>query len=72
MTLGADRIYYTCCQVPEGDQPGQVCSVVPVEDPELIDRLREAGVTFEAQPQASGALTTILGWVLPLLPLLAI
>ena len=46
--------------------------MVPVEDPGLIDRLREAGVTFEAQPEASGALTTILGWVLPLLPLLAI
>jgi cell division protease FtsH len=72
VTLGADRIYYTCCQVPEGDQPGQVYNVVPVEDPELIGRLREAGVTFEAQPQASGAMTTILGWVLPLLPLLAI
>ncbi|MBN1639936.1 MAG: ATP-dependent zinc metalloprotease FtsH [Anaerolineae bacterium] len=69
VTLGGDRIFYTCCTVPEGDQPGQVYNVVPVEDQDLIERLLEAGVTFRAEPPAGGLLTTVLGWIIPLLPL---
>jgi cell division protease FtsH len=40
-----------------------------VEDPDLIDRLLDAGVTFRAEPPSSGVVTTLLGWVIPLLPL---
>jgi len=69
VTLGGERIFYTCCTVPEGDEPGQVYNAVPVEDPDLIERLLEAGVTFQAQPPTGGLLTTLLGWVIPLLPL---
>ena len=69
VTVGAERIFYTCCQVPEGESPGQVYNVVPIEDPDLIERLREAGVTFQAQPPTSGFLTNLLGWIIPLLPL---
>ena len=39
VTVGGERIFYTCCTVPEGDKPGQVYNVVPIEDPDLIDRL---------------------------------
>ena len=69
VTLGGERIFYTCCTVPEGDEPGQVYNAVPVKDPDLIERLLEAGVTFQAQPPTGGLLTTLLGWVIPLLPL---
>ena len=69
VTLGGDRIFYTCCQVPDGDRPGQTYNVVPVEDPDLIERLLGAEVTFQAQPTTSGFLTSILGWIIPLLPL---
>ena len=69
VTLSGERIFYTCCTVPEGDQPEQVYNVVPVEDPDLISRLSEAGVTFQAEPPTSGLLTNLLGWIVPLLPL---
>ena len=45
VTLGGERIFYTCCTVPEGDEPGQVYNAVPVEDPDLIERLLEAART---------------------------
>jgi len=69
VTLGGERIFYTCCTVPEGDEPGQVYNAVPVDDPDLTERLLEAGVKFQAQPPTGGLLTTLLGWVIPLLPL---
>jgi cell division protease FtsH len=69
VTLGPDRIFYTCCEPLEGDSPDQVYNAVAVEDPDLIERLQKAGVTFEAEPPTSGALTALLGWVIPLLPL---
>ena len=69
VTLGPDRIYYTCCTPPEGDQPGQVYNAVRVDDKDLIVDLVAAGVTFRAQPPTSGLLPTLLGWIIPLLPL---
>jgi cell division protease FtsH len=40
VTLGGERISYTCCTVPEGDPPDQVYNVVPVEDLDLaIERV---------------------------------
>jgi cell division protease FtsH len=69
VTLGPDRIFYSCCKVPEGDVPGQTYNVVRLEDPDLIERLIESDVTFEAQAPTGSALTTVLGWIIPLLPL---
>jgi len=69
VTLSADRIFYTCCQVPEGDKPGQTYNVVPVDDPDMIDRLVAADVEFSAEPQTSGFITSLLGWIIPFLPL---
>ena len=66
VTLGADRIFYTCCEPPEGDKPGQTYNVVPVEDHDLIERLVAAGVTFEGQAPTISAFTMLLGWIIPL------
>ncbi len=69
VTLGEDRIYYTCCVPPEGDSEGQVYNAVRLEDPDLVQDLLDAGVTFSGEAPTSNLLTTLLGWVIPLLPL---
>ena len=69
VTLGEDRIFYTCCVTPEGDREGQVYNAVRLEDPDLVQDLLDAGVTFSAEAPTSSLLTTLFGWVLPLLPL---
>ncbi len=66
--IGEDRIVYTCCQEEEG-RP-QILNVVRVEDPDLIQRLTDAHVTFAAQAPASTLLTTLSGWLIPMLPML--
>jgi cell division protease FtsH len=70
VTIQEDRLLYTCCA--EGEEsagPERVNNVVRVDDPDLIDRLRESGVTFSAEPPPNTALTNLLGWIIPLLPL---
>lgn len=54
------------------NQKQAVRNVVAVNDPKLIDRLIESGVAFSAQPQTQGFLSSLLGWILPLLPLFLI
>jgi len=66
--IASDRITFTL-KTGEG-QKTTVANVVPVYDPSLTDRLIKAGVSFSAKPQGDGLLTTMLGWILPLLPLL--
>ncbi len=67
VTLTADRIMYTCC----GDtgQPPRVNNVVRVEDPDLIQRLVDAGVTFSGKAPTNALLPALLGWIIPMLPL---
>ena len=68
VSIGSTRIFYTT----KPDAPGErtpVYNVVAVEDPTLVDRLHRAGVTFAAQPPTDGAMTALLWWILPLLPL---
>jgi cell division protease FtsH len=65
--LTADRIVYTCCA--EAETEGRVNNVVRVDDPDLIQRLVDAGVTFSAEAPANTILSTMLGWVIPLIPL---
>jgi len=68
VTLLEDRIVYTTMPTQEGGVV-QTHSVVRVDDPDLIQDLMDAGVTFRAEPPSSGsALTTILGWLIPFLP----
>ena len=69
VTVGGERIIYTCCKSAGAAEPKDVYNVVAVEDPDLIDRLVAAGVTFQAEPPSGGLLTVILGWVIPLLPI---
>ena len=69
VTLGGDRIIYTT-QSEDGEE--EVYNTVPIEDPDLVPSLVAAGVEFSAEAPTSGLLTTVLGWVLPLLPLAAL
>ncbi|MBP2633826.1 MAG: peptidase FtsH domain protein [Firmicutes bacterium] len=68
VVLSGDRIIYTLKNT-EG-QKETSANVVTVNDPDLIDRLIAAGVSFSAKQQTESLLSTILGWILPLLPLL--
>ena len=75
VTLDVDKIYYTCCEtVTDGNanEVDQQFSTIRVEDPALIDDLLAAGVIFSAEDQSESFLTTILGWALTILPLVAI
>ena len=65
VTLGIDRILYTLKEDPDES----TFNVVPVEDPDLIAALVAAGVEFRAAEPTNAALTGILGWLIPLLPL---
>jgi len=46
-----------------------VFNTIAVEDPDLVSDLLDAGVTFSAQAPSTGFFTSLLGWVLPFLPL---
>ncbi|MGC9400306.1 MAG: ATP-dependent zinc metalloprotease FtsH [Anaerolineae bacterium] len=67
ISIGETRITYTCCEEEEESQ--RTYNVVRVEDPDLIERLRQAGVTFSAEPPTNTFLSMLLGWIIPLLPL---
>jgi len=68
--LNGDRIVFTLKAT--DSQKETVANVVSVNDPTLIDRLVAAGVVFSAQAPTKSLLSTLLGWILPLLPLLLI
>lgn len=55
-----------------GQLEGQVFNVIPAEDPDLIPALIEAGVEFTAEDLSTGLFELILGWILPIIPLLLI
>jgi cell division protease FtsH len=65
--LTNDRIIYTCCTGIEDND--KVYNVVRVDDPDIITRLDEAGVTFSADAPPNRTITSVLGWVIALLPL---
>jgi cell division protease FtsH len=68
--LSSDRIIFTL-KADEG-QKTSIANVVAINDPKLIDRLLASGVSFSAQPQTKSLFASILGWILPMLPLLLI
>lgn len=70
VVLSGDRIIYTLKATEEKKET--LANVVAVNDPALIDRLIASGVSFSSKPQTNSLLSTILGWLLPLLPLLLI
>ena len=68
--LSGDRIIFSLKTAE--NQPEAAANTVIVNDPVLIDRLIASGVTFSAQAQTKGLAASLLGWVLPLLPLMLI
>lgn len=68
--LTGDRIVFTL-KATEA-QKETVANVVAVSDPDLTDRLIASGVAFSAQAPTQSLLSTLLGWILPLLPLVLI
>lgn len=70
ISIGETRITYTCCAAEESEEGQQRnYNVVRVDDPDLIERLKEANVTFSAEAPANTFLPSLLGWIIPLLPL---
>ncbi|HOU12197.1 MAG TPA: ATP-dependent zinc metalloprotease FtsH [Anaerolineae bacterium] len=69
VTLTADRIMYTCCGDAAAAAQGRVHNVVRVDDPDLIQRLVDAGVTFSGEAPTNALLPALLGWIIPMLPL---
>ena len=65
--LNDERIIYTCCST--GVEDDKVYNVVRVDDPDIIKRLDEAGVTFSGEASPNTAMTSVLGWMISLLPL---
>lgn len=70
VSLTDDRIYFTL----RGELATRptLRNTIRVEDPELVNRLVEAKIPFKARDQTQGALESLLGWILPFLPLLLI
>jgi cell division protease FtsH len=66
VTLGGERILYTTLGE-DGEEEAH--NVVPIEDPDLVDQLIAAGIEFGAEAPTNSALTGLLGWIIPLLPL---
>lgn len=53
--------------VPNTYSNSPVCflATVPINDPQLVDRLKTHNITFEAPPVKSSWLQTVLAWVVP-------
>ena len=66
----SDRITYTLKE--ESEEGPVVLNTVPVEDPDLVQDLIAQKVDFKAEPPPGGLLDGLLGWILPLLPLVFI
>lgn len=70
VSIGGDRILFNLRNESTGKTG--LRNAVRVDDPQIVERLLEAKVPFEAQSQTKGVVEALLGWVLPFLPLLVI
>ena len=66
--LTQDRVLYSCCSDAE-ERNVRAYNVVRVDDPDLIERLVAAGVTFAGKAPSNAVLPTLMGWIIPLLPM---
>ena len=57
---------------PDVEMPNVLYHTVLVEDPDLIDELLASGVEFGAELDEPSIWVTVLGWIVPLLPLVLI
>ncbi len=69
--LTQDRILYTCCSDAE-EKNVRSYNVVRVDDPDLIERLVTAGVTFAGEAPTNAASPMLLGWIIRTAPLVLI
>ena len=67
--LTEDRLLY---ELVSEEDDSRAYNVVRVDDQDLIERLVASGVEFSGEPPSNALLPTILGWIIPLLPLVAI
>jgi cell division protease FtsH len=67
--VGEDRIRGTFKQVPEGQS--KTFTVVRIEDPKLLEELEKSGVKYTGEV-ASRWIGEVLGWVIPLIFLIAL
>ena len=73
VTVEPERILYTISG--SDDQTGDTAptrKAVRIEDEDLVDELVEAGVEFQARVPQKSLLTSLLGWVVPVLPFVLI
>ena len=74
--LEAGVVFTTTTLMGEARQPapsdrGQLFKTLRVEDPNLVDELRAAGINFTGSPETT-VWTTMLGWLLPMALFLAV
>ena len=68
VTLTDGRIIFFTKETEE--TPQEVKSTVAIADDRLVDRLVASGVSFGAREESESLLDTLIGWLLPLVPLL--
>ena len=73
VTVEPERILYTVTEPgDETDEATKTRKAVRIEDEDLVEELVEAGVEFQARTPSTSPLTSILGWILPVLPFVLI
>ena len=72
VTLEQQRIVYTLKDAGSGTLTAPVRNTVRVDDPGIVERLIDAGVTFSGVAATRNVLDTVIGMLLPLLPLMLI
>ncbi len=68
VTLTDGRIIFFTKETEEAAR--EVKSTVAIADDQLVERLITAGVSFGAREEAESLLDTLIGWLLPIVPLL--
>ena len=73
VTVEPERIVYAVAEAKDGDEEaGGRFKAVRIEDEDLVEELVDAGVEFEAHTPSESLLSSLLGWVLPILPFVLI
>ena len=73
VTVEPERIVYAVAVAKDGDEEaGERFKAVRIEDEDLVEELVDAGVEFEAHKPSESLLSSLLGWVLPILPFVLI
>jgi cell division protease FtsH len=72
VTVEPERIVYAVAGPKDGEEAGERFKAVRIEDEDLVEALVDAGVEFEAHKPSESLLSSLLGWVLPILPFVLI